>query len=65
MLMQTGQGRCLEMHNQRNRLRLDSCLTIFGPTSQDFQVAFELNGDDEIHISSVDAQGIAWPPFKV
>jgi hypothetical protein len=30
-----------------------------GPTSQDFQAAFELNGDDETHIASVDAQGIA------
>ena len=30
-----------------------------GPTAQDFQAAFELNGDDDIHISSVDAQGIA------
>ena len=30
-----------------------------GPTSQDFQAAFELNGDDETNISSVDAQGIA------
>jgi hypothetical protein len=30
-----------------------------GPTSQDFQAAFELNGDDETNISSVDAQGVA------
>jgi len=30
-----------------------------GPTSQDFKVAFELNGDDDEHISSIDAQGIA------
>jgi hypothetical protein len=30
-----------------------------GPTSQDFQAAFELNGDDETNIASVDAQGIA------
>lgn len=30
-----------------------------GPTSQDFQAAFGLNGDDDIHISAVDAQGIA------
>jgi hypothetical protein len=30
-----------------------------GPTSQDFHAAFELNGDDEANIASVDAQGIA------
>ena len=30
-----------------------------GPTSQDFHAAFELNGDDETNIASVDAQGIA------
>jgi hypothetical protein len=30
-----------------------------GPTSQDFQSAFGLNGDDDVHISAVDAQGIA------
>jgi hypothetical protein len=30
-----------------------------GPTSQDFRAAFELNGDDETNIASVDAQGIA------
>jgi hypothetical protein len=30
-----------------------------GPTSQDFQAVFELNGDDETNIASVDAQGIA------
>ena len=30
-----------------------------GPTSQDFQIAFALNGDDETNISSVDAQGVA------
>jgi hypothetical protein len=30
-----------------------------GPTSQDFQAAFGLNGDDDVHISAVDAQGIA------
>jgi hypothetical protein len=30
-----------------------------GPTSQDFQAAFELNGDDETNIASVDAHGIA------
>jgi len=30
-----------------------------GPTAQDFQAAFELNGDDDVHISSVDAQGVA------
>jgi hypothetical protein len=30
-----------------------------GPTSQDFQVAFGLNGGDDVHISTVDAQGIA------
>ena len=29
-----------------------------GPTAQDFQAAFELNGEDDVHISSVDAQGI-------
>jgi hypothetical protein len=30
-----------------------------GPTSQDFQAAFGLNGSDETNISSVDAQGVA------
>ncbi len=30
-----------------------------GPTSQDFKIAFGLNGDEEGHISVVDAQGIA------
>lgn len=30
-----------------------------GPTAQDFQAAFGLNGDDDVHISGVDAQGIA------
>jgi hypothetical protein len=30
-----------------------------GPTSQNFRAAFELNGDDEANIASVDAQGIA------
>ena len=30
-----------------------------GPTSQDFQGAFGLNGDDDVHISIVDAQGVA------
>jgi hypothetical protein len=30
-----------------------------GPTSQDFQSAFGLNGDDDMHIASVDAHGIA------
>jgi hypothetical protein len=30
-----------------------------GPTSQDFQSAFGLNGDDDVHISAVDAHGIA------
>jgi hypothetical protein len=30
-----------------------------GPTSQDFRAAFGLNGDDDIYISAVDAQGIA------
>ena len=30
-----------------------------GPTSQDFQAAFGLSGDDDLHISLVDAQGIA------
>lgn len=30
-----------------------------GPTAQDFRIAFELNGDDDAHISSVDVQGIA------
>lgn len=30
-----------------------------GPTAQDFHAVFEVNGDDNIHISSVDAQGVA------
>ncbi|HGA1022768.1 TPA: tail fiber domain-containing protein [Bacillus cereus] len=30
-----------------------------GPTVQDFQAAFGLNGDDDVHISSVDLHGIA------
>jgi hypothetical protein len=30
-----------------------------GPTSQDFQGAFGLNGDDDVHISMIDAQGVA------
>ncbi|PDZ12776.1 hypothetical protein COL32_20530 [Bacillus pseudomycoides] len=30
-----------------------------GPTAQDFQAAFGLNGDDDIHISSLDLQGVA------
>ncbi|WP_127489619.1 tail fiber domain-containing protein [Paenibacillus ehimensis] len=30
-----------------------------GPTAQDFQAAFGLNGDDDIHISSIDLQGVA------
>ncbi|MGH1274437.1 tail fiber domain-containing protein [Bacillus cereus] len=30
-----------------------------GPTAQDFKTAFELNGDDNKYISSVDIQGIA------
>jgi hypothetical protein len=30
-----------------------------GPASQDFRAAFELNGDDETNIASVDAQGIS------
>lgn len=30
-----------------------------GPTAQDFHVAFGLNGDDNLHISSVDLQGVA------
>jgi len=35
-----------------------------GPTSQDFREAFELNGDDESNIASVDAQGIALAAIK-
>jgi hypothetical protein len=35
-----------------------------GPTSQDFQAAFGLNGGDDIHISAVDAQGIAFAAIK-
>ncbi|WP_068794224.1 tail fiber domain-containing protein [Brevibacillus laterosporus] len=30
-----------------------------GPTAQDFHATFGFNGDDDIHISSVDVQGIA------
>lgn len=30
-----------------------------GPTAQDFQATFGLNGDDDIHISSIDLQGVA------
>lgn len=30
-----------------------------GPTAQDFQATFGLNGDDDIHISSLDLQGVA------
>jgi hypothetical protein len=30
-----------------------------GPTAQDFQAAFGLNGDDNTHISSIDLQGVA------
>lgn len=30
-----------------------------GPTAQDFQAAFGLNGDDDIHISGIDLQGVA------
>lgn len=30
-----------------------------GPTSQDFHATFGLNGDDDIHISSIDLQGVA------
>ncbi|PEF72089.1 hypothetical protein COF01_15445 [Bacillus pseudomycoides] len=30
-----------------------------GPTAQDFQATFGLNGDDNKHISSVDIQGVA------
>ncbi|MFG0216113.1 tail fiber domain-containing protein [Brevibacillus porteri] len=30
-----------------------------GPTAQEFQVAFGLNGEDDVHISSIDLQGIA------
>ncbi|WP_420685968.1 tail fiber domain-containing protein [Bacillus cereus] len=30
-----------------------------GPTAQDFKAAFGLNGDDHIHISSIDLQGVA------
>lgn len=30
-----------------------------GPTAQDFHAAFGLNGDDDIHISSIDLQGVA------
>lgn len=30
-----------------------------GPTAQDFQAAFGLNGHDETHISSIDLQGVA------
>ncbi|MCQ6563988.1 tail fiber domain-containing protein [Paenibacillus mendelii] len=30
-----------------------------GPTAQDFQTAFGLNGEDDIHISSIDLQGVA------
>ena len=35
-----------------------------GPTSQDFQATFGLNGDDNVHISAVDAQGIALAAIK-
>ncbi|MEB9551081.1 tail fiber domain-containing protein [Bacillus cereus] len=30
-----------------------------GPTAQDFHATFEVNGDDNMHISSVDVQGVA------
>ncbi|MGM2859636.1 tail fiber domain-containing protein [Bacillus cereus group sp. Bce021] len=30
-----------------------------GPTAQDFHTAFGLNGDDDIHISTIDLQGVA------
>jgi hypothetical protein len=30
-----------------------------GPTSQDFHAVFGLNGEDNMHISSVDVQGVA------
>ncbi len=30
-----------------------------GPTAQDFKAAFGMNGDDDVHISSIDAQGVA------
>ncbi|PEJ20474.1 hypothetical protein CN675_08715 [Bacillus toyonensis] len=30
-----------------------------GPTAQDFQTAFGLNGDDDVHISGIDIQGVA------
>lgn len=30
-----------------------------GPTAQDFHAVFEVNGDDNIHISSLDTQGVA------
>ncbi|UUE91496.1 tail fiber domain-containing protein [Bacillus cereus] len=30
-----------------------------GPTAQDFKTAFGLNGDDHIHISSIDLQGVS------
>ena len=35
-----------------------------GPTAQDFKAAFGLNGDDDTHISTVDADGVALAAAK-
>lgn len=35
-----------------------------GPTSQQFDAAFGLNGEDDIHISAVDAQGVTFAAIQ-
>jgi hypothetical protein len=35
-----------------------------GPTSQDFQATFNLNGEDDVHISAIDAQGVAFAAIQ-
>jgi hypothetical protein len=63
----TGQilDRLVRMPVQNWNYKTDSSnVRHIGPTSQDFRTAFGLNGDDEAHISSIDAQGIALAAIK-
>ena len=41
----------------------DPSIRHLGPMAQDFRAAFEL-GEDEKHISTVDVDGVAWPPSR-
>jgi hypothetical protein len=58
--------RLVRMPIQNWNYKVDSAdVRHIGPTSQDFQSAFGLNGEnDDVHISSVDAQGIALVAIK-